>query len=196
MKIIIKTIIKKILLVIRRQTNRIKYLFVTNINDKGILLNACKGLKIHIAKGANMSLMNPCFTNEAGCNFSVRDHGSLNIGFSTFFNKNCIIVARNSVIIGNHCLFGPNVYICDHDHLFDTNEIYTDRFVSIPVIIGDGTWVGAGCIILKGAEIGKNCIIGAGSVITGKVPDNTILVQKRNNTYFDRNNRNSKEHNE
>lgn len=34
-------------------------------------------------------------------------------------------------------------------------------------------------MILKGAEIGNNCVIGAGCVVSGKVPDNSIVKMKQ-----------------
>lgn len=45
---------------------------------------------------------------------------------------------------------------------------------SKPIVIGDGTFIAAGVIILKGSCIGKNCVIGAGSVVSGNIPDNQI----------------------
>lgn len=43
-----------------------------------------------------------------------------------------------------------------------------------PVEIGDDVWIGGGSIILPGVSIGKNCTIGAGSVVTKSIPDNSI----------------------
>jgi acetyltransferase-like isoleucine patch superfamily enzyme len=47
------------------------------------------------------------------------------------------------------------------------------------VEIGDNSWVGANTIILRGTKIGKNCVVGAGCVISGEYPDNSIITQKR-----------------
>ncbi|MDI9401162.1 MAG: acyltransferase [Limisphaerales bacterium] len=45
-----------------------------------------------------------------------------------------------------------------------------------PIRIGDGCFIGANSIILKGTELGKNCVVGAGSVVCGKFPDNVIIA--------------------
>jgi acetyltransferase-like isoleucine patch superfamily enzyme len=42
--------------------------------------------------------------------------------------------------------------------------------------IGSGTMIGLNCIILPGVEIGRECLIGAGSVVRGKIPDNSLVI--------------------
>lgn len=40
--------------------------------------------------------------------------------------------------------------------------------------IGDGTWIGAGALVLGGVTIGEGCVIAAGAVVTTDVPANTL----------------------
>lgn len=42
------------------------------------------------------------------------------------------------------------------------------------VRIGEGTWVGSAAIVM--ADVGKRCVIGAGSVVTRPIPDDSIAV--------------------
>lgn len=42
--------------------------------------------------------------------------------------------------------------------------------------IGDNVFIGANSFILPGTEIGNNCIIGAGSVVRGKIPDGSVVI--------------------
>lgn len=181
-----KLILKRIVRFCRRVKNTFKFIRIPNQEAKRALRDACPKLRIEIAENASIRIGTPCFTNEENCSISARENAQIEIGGDVFFNKNCTIVAREKVTIESDCLFGPNVYICDHDHVFDTENLYTDKFKTAPISIGRGTWIGAGCIILKGAIIGKNCIIGAGSVITGTIPDGMIVLQKRNNTMYER----------
>jgi len=44
------------------------------------------------------------------------------------------------------------------------------------IAISDDVWIGAGCRILDGVEIGKGSIIGAGTVLTKSVPEYSIVV--------------------
>jgi maltose O-acetyltransferase len=44
------------------------------------------------------------------------------------------------------------------------------------VEIGDDVWVGGGAIILPGVRIGSRAVIGAGSVVTRDVPEQTFAA--------------------
>ena len=48
------------------------------------------------------------------------------------------------------------------------------RTQTLPVTIGDDTWIGGGSVILPGDTIGNNVVIGAGSVVMASIPDNAI----------------------
>ena len=105
--------------------------------------------------------------------------GILEIGDYVFFNRNCTIAAQNKINIGNRCIFGPNVIIYDHDHIFNHDGIINEKYNTSPVIIEDNCWVGANVTILRGTHIGKGCVIGAGSVVNGDIPAHSLVVSNR-----------------
>jgi acetyltransferase-like isoleucine patch superfamily enzyme len=43
------------------------------------------------------------------------------------------------------------------------------------VVIGDGAWLGEGCVILKGVKVGQRAVIGANAVVTKDVPSFAIV---------------------
>ena len=102
---------------------------------------------------------------------------SVQIGENTFFNNYCSINAQDSIKIGSECLFGENVKIYDHNHIYRNKElpIRTQGFSIAPVVIGSNCWIGSNVVILKGVTIGDNCIIGANCLIYKNVPSDTIL---------------------
>lgn len=94
------------------------------------------------------------------------------IGDDVFINSGVIIAAKKKISIGNDTIIGDQVMIYDTDwHGIDNEEI-----MSYPVEIGNHVWIGARAIILKGVKIGDNSIVGAGSVVTKNVDDNTIVA--------------------
>lgn len=71
-------------------------------------------------------------------------------------------------------MFGAAVTIATVGHPVcpDMREyMYTD-----PVVIEDNCWIGAGVTICPGVRIGKNSVIGAGSVVTKDIPENSVAV--------------------
>jgi len=44
------------------------------------------------------------------------------------------------------------------------------------IIIGNNVFIGNNCTILPNTSIGNNCIIGAGSVVRGEFPDDSVIV--------------------
>ena len=90
------------------------------------------------------------------------------------------ICAAKKVSIGKGVLLGANVIIIDTDFHAITPEnrhhIDLQQLNNKEVIIEDNVFIGANSIILKGSHIGKNSVIGAGSVVTGKIPEYSIAA--------------------
>lgn len=84
------------------------------------------------------------------------------------------------VTIGDNVRLASGVKITTHNggvwvlrHLYpELSDI--DRFGR--VAIGDNCHIGMDAMIMPGVTIGKNCIVGARSVVTHDVPDNTVVA--------------------
>lgn len=113
-------------------------------------------------------------------NCHIEASGVIEIGDKTFFNYNCIVVARGAIKIGERCSFGPNVSIYDHDHKFGPRGQIHGEYNVGEIHIGNNVWCGANTIILRNTRIGNNCVIGAGSIIKGDIPDNSIVMSSKN----------------
>jgi acetyltransferase-like isoleucine patch superfamily enzyme len=97
--------------------------------------------------------------------------------------KNCLIFTLDFstepylVEIGDHVVIARGTKILTHD---GATWLFRDKYPNLTVfgrvIIKDNTFLGTNCTILAGTEIGKNCIIGAGSVVRGIIPDNSVVM--------------------
>ena len=58
----------------------------------------------------------------------------------------------------------------------ETIDRNKERNKVVGVSIGDNSFVGAFSILMPGTVIGRDCIIGAGSVVRGRVPDGSIVL--------------------
>lgn len=104
--------------------------------------------------------------------------GHLSVGSKTYFNRRANVVCQKKIIIGDNCAIGPNVTIYDHDHKFGKNGVEPGLNTG-EIVIGNHCWIGANVTILRGTHIGNNCVIGAGCVLKGEIPDNTLVTQDR-----------------
>ena len=105
--------------------------------------------------------------------------GKLSIGKNVTFNRNVILVCRHLVSIADKCQFGPNVCIYDHDHAFGENGTKNELYRYGSIVIEENVWIGANCVLLRNTQIGKNSIIGAGCVVKGTIPPNSLVTAGR-----------------
>lgn len=107
--------------------------------------------------------------------------GVLEIGSNTALGNGVSINCMEKITIGEGVQIGPDVKIYDHDHDFRVpGGIRAEKFKTSPVEIGSNSWIGCNVVILMGTTLGENCIVGAGSVLKGQYPANSVIVQKRN----------------
>ena len=118
------------------------------------------------------------FVTSTNTAFSSLDGGVMTIGERVFVNRNCIFVCREHIVIGNHCIFGPNVCIYDHDHKYGRDGVVRGYNYG-EVIIDNHCWIGANVTILRGSHIGEGSIIGAGCLIKGNIPPHSIVTMER-----------------
>lgn len=99
---------------------------------------------------------------------------SIGIGKNVFINMGCTFMDRGGIIIEDKALIGPNVSLITENH--PENPVDRHYVYSKPILIKEGAWLGANSTILPGITIGRNAIVGAGSIVTKDVPDDTIVA--------------------
>lgn len=105
-------------------------------------------------------------------------NGKIRIGDNVGLS-NCTIISNHEIIISDNVMIGAGTIIMDTDfHAVNyeerMNDILHEKADKCSVIIEEGAFIGANCIILKGVHIGEHSIVGAGSVVTKSIPANEI----------------------
>jgi acetyltransferase-like isoleucine patch superfamily enzyme len=79
--------------------------------------------------------------------------------------------------IGDHVAIADGTDFVTHDGAiwcFREELINADVFGLIS--IGNNVFIGNNCTILPNTFIGNNCIVGAGSVVRGRFPDDSVII--------------------
>ena len=108
-------------------------------------------------------------------------------GRATIGNNVTVYSAKNTTIdetslqhifIGDNTQITAGVIILAHDYSY---SVLGNIYGELPrqqkdTIIGKNVFIGMNSIILMGSNIGDNVIIGAGSVVSGHIPSNTVCA--------------------
>lgn len=139
----------------------------TIFNERYIEIGSDTMIGPNVALSAGMVPGQTCVTSPV-----------VRIGDRCLIGRGSGIVGHLAIDIGNDVWTGHHVYITDQNHGYtDVNRpISVQSQPERPVSIGDGSWIGHGTVVLPGAKIGKHVVIGANSVVTGEIPDNSVAV--------------------
>ncbi|MFH8630547.1 acyltransferase [Streptomyces lydicus] len=102
----------------------------------------------------------------------------LTLGNGVVLGRGSHVIADVRLTIGDDCFFGPGVYVTTTNHSYDDPEVPVGKQWprSAPVVIGPGSWIGTGAVILPGARLGRNVVVAAGAVVRGEVPDHAVVA--------------------
>lgn len=100
------------------------------------------------------------------------------IGRGCSIGRGTHIVGHQSIEIGDDVFTGPYVYITDQNHTYDDPDMPIGRQWprNNPVVIGSGSWLGAGAIILPGTRLGPHTVVAGGAVVRGEFPGHCVLA--------------------
>lgn len=95
----------------------------------------------------------------------VLDPSALSMREGCFLNRE-VFIDNDPVALGRDVYMGPRSMIITARHSVGGPEMRGGEGGPEPVVISDGTWIGASATILPGLNIGAGCIIAAGAVVT------------------------------
>ena len=139
----------------------------TIMNERFIRIGAGTMIGPHVALSAGMVPGQECISETV-----------VSIGDRCLIGRGSGIVGHLSIEIGDDVWTGHHVYITDQNHGYADPDLPISRQMQPerPVVVGSGSWLGHGSVILPGAKIGRNVVIGANSVVTGEIPDYSVAV--------------------
>jgi maltose O-acetyltransferase len=100
------------------------------------------------------------------------------VGSNTFIGHETVITGGMARIsIGSDCDISDRVSIFCGTHEIDVaGPRSAGPGMGKDIVIGNGVWLGFGCMVLPGVTIGDKAIIGAGCVVSKNVPENCIVI--------------------
>lgn len=93
--------------------------------------------------------------------------GEIRIGMRSSIGEYSVLAGHGGISVGDGVIIAGHAYISAADHIFSGSAAV--RFqgeTAAGISIGDGAWLGAGCVVLDGVTVGGGCVVGAGSIVT------------------------------
>lgn len=106
-------------------------------------------------------------------------------GENCYANFNLVILDCCEVTIGNNVFFGPNCTVATPIHPMCAEERRIQQKsdgtlfnyeCAKPIVIEDDCWLASNVTVCGGVKIGKGSVIGAGSVVTKDISENSFAA--------------------
>ena len=137
------------------------------VNERYIRIGAGTMIGPNVSLSAGMVPGQVCVTDPV-----------VRIGDRCLIGRGSGIVGHLSIEIGDDVWTGHHVYVTDQNHGYEDLALPISRQVQPEraVVIGAGSWLGHGTVVLPGARIGRHVVVAAGSVVTGELPDDCVAA--------------------
>ena len=104
------------------------------------------------------------------CDFWER----VSVGENFYSNYNFVVLAGNTIDIGDNVMFAPDCGLYAAGHPFDVELRNSGIEYAWPIRTGNNVWIGGGTKIIGGVSIGDDVIIAAGSVVIRDIPSGVL----------------------
>jgi acetyltransferase-like isoleucine patch superfamily enzyme len=122
------------------------------------------GVNVYIGRNTILSCKEGSIYLEDYCNISA----------------NCMLLSETEIRLGQYCFLAGQCYlVAGGNHAFDDTSVpimFQPSYSKGGIAIGEDVWLGAGVIVLDGANVGKGTVVGAGAVVTEPLPEYCIAV--------------------
>jgi acetyltransferase-like isoleucine patch superfamily enzyme len=136
---------------------------------------------LSLERGVDFGLRPMLITIGPNCRIETRTHFNVwnalvTIGEGSFIGREAIFYSTFDapITLGKNVFISARSMIWTGSHEIGDEKQRAGPGTGKPISIGDGVWIGLGCIIR--ADVGSGCIVNMGSLVTKPVQAN-ILVQ-------------------
>ncbi|GAN79476.1 acyltransferase [Acidocella aminolytica] len=139
------------------------------------IANTTRNLNIYARLGHNCRLQIGANINCQSLGIFQAKDSLVEIGddFGCNGKGNLYLHEPSAISIGNGCLFADGVMLTTSD-MHSIVDISTGTRINPAqdIYLGHRVWLGLNAMVLKGSRIGNGSIVGAHSLVSGKIPDN------------------------
>jgi putative colanic acid biosynthesis acetyltransferase WcaF len=104
----------------------------------------------------------------------VRFPWKLTIGDRSWIGEDVWLHNQDQLSIGADAVVSQGTFITTGSHAHRRDM----ALITKPVVIGDGAWVTARCVVLGGSRIGVSALVTPNTVVNGDVPDGMVFGQE------------------
>ncbi|MEL6692992.1 MAG: acyltransferase [Pseudomonadota bacterium] len=110
-------------------------------------------------------------------NFTFYPGGQIELGDDTSINGLVAGLLESKIVMGKDCMLSHDIHMQPHNQHgiidLETRQLVKDKR---NIVLGDHVWIGRAVSVLPGVTIGNGSIVGANSVITKDVPENSAVA--------------------
>ena len=104
----------------------------------------------------------------------IRQPEKVSIGRNVFIGL--FVYLNGDVTIGDNAMIGPHSSLSASNHIFSEETHSYSRYKPEPIVVEDGVWLAAGCIVTAGTTVGKGSLVCANAAVTKDIPAFAIVA--------------------
>jgi putative colanic acid biosynthesis acetyltransferase WcaF len=103
----------------------------------------------------------------------VRFPWKLSIGDRSWIGEDVWLHNQDQLAIGSDVVISQGTFVTTGSHALRRDM----ALITSAIMIGDGAWVTARCVVLGGSRIGVSAVVTPGTVVSGEVPEGMVFGQ-------------------
>lgn len=92
--------------------------------------------------------------------------GRVTVGDDCMINEGVVFDRSADITIGPRVSIGPGAMLCTSSHALGGSSRRAEAVTRAPIVVDEGSWIGARALVLPGVHIGAGVVVAAGAVVT------------------------------